>query len=96
MLTLAELEKKPATSERRTMQFLIERACPVEGSDEDETGLLPCATWVNMPSEDPNPFSYIHEMCDGKHWELTRSAAAEFGIDGHRVWVCEHMGHLIE
>ncbi len=75
-----------------TGQFLIEKACPVEGGDKPED--LPFPVWVVLPAADPP--TYSHEKCNGLHFRLTRESALQLGYDRSQPWVCEHMGRLIE
>ncbi len=84
-------------ADQRTVQFLVERTCPVEGFDRprpDSCPELPFALWVIWPAADPIPYS--HEKCDGLHYKVTHESALELGIDFATPWVCEHMGRIIE
>ncbi len=77
----------------RTVQFEVTAVCPVEGGEPPVT--LPIAVWVEWPAGVPQ--NYNHEMCDGKHYRVTReSASKDFGIHFGQAWLCEHQGRLIE
>lgn len=77
----------------RTMQFELQRACPIEGGDDVPEG-LPFAIFVEWPAGIPSPYS--HQMCDAKHYRVTQTSAREMGWTLGIPWVCEHMGRLIE
>ncbi len=104
MLTRAELEKKPATSERRTMQFLIERECSawIAAFPSATTVVLdvslPMVVWVELPVVTDG------SVCDGKRWLVIPEEVALLASKhpplpkgmSYGQYVCEHMGHLIE
>ena len=84
----------------RTMQFVVERDCPIEpgacGPDEDKLlALCPFPVWVEWPNDGSR------RRCGGKQYWIPQEEAhairASVGLeaDSDRT-VCEHMGYLIE
>lgn len=92
-------------SERREVQFVIERLCPHFYSDPRYQEIygprMPFAVWVFWPA-----VTGLGQVCDAAnaHYELTEQgksdAVAGFGVhptnENSRVTVCEHMGRVIE
>ncbi len=76
------------------VQFEITGVCPVEGGEVPEGMTLPVTVWVHCQASIPVPYS--HEMCDGLHYRMIREDAQRFGANWEGVFVCEHMGRLIE
>jgi len=87
-------------AKRVEVQFLIERNChddePFEAFGDDK---LPYAVWVYFPA---GPLSPSPSNCSGNLFQITPADVprvfAHFGrcSSANRVFICEHMGHVIE
>ena len=92
-------ETSISSEERRTMQFVVERDCPIEPGaygpgDENLLALCPFPVWVEWPNDG-------RRRCGGKRYWIPQEEAhtirASVGLkaDSDRT-VCEHMGYLCE
>jgi len=88
----AELDRTP-----RTVFFEITGWCQGEKVDpvlrEQAERQFPIRITVHWPPGEPNYAT--SSKCDGAHYLLTDAALIATGRSG-RVWVCEHMGRLVE
>lgn len=109
VLNRAELPTDSEATPVRTMQFVIERQCPLaverypELHNKEAGGIplggFPVVVWVDLPALTPTLIAMAPIQCGAQIWfhlNCTLNPGIRFNLRGYRASVCQHMGHLIE
>ncbi len=79
------------------MQFEVQHPCKILPTSPERLRLHPNGALVWVFAMPGTPVFWHGFDCGGRYWALTPESTAEcFPGKNERVWVCEHMGRLIE
>lgn len=79
---------------RRTVQFLIERECPEPFDEPTNLREYPTPVFVEWPPV----MTVVHPCSSPRFYRLTPSERWRlgYGASKYNMYVCEHMGRIIE
>ncbi len=80
--------------DRPVAQFYVQHPCNGLNIDPERVKKYPngAIVWVYLDSRQP----LLSKNCGGQFWLVIEADAKRFGEGPGNLWVCEHMGELIE